>query len=214
MARFTSVIALLLLTGCPDDTVIVDPPVPSSGIQLIDGAYELRVLDITSIECEGVRGRDVIGQSLYGSLQTAGTDATFTFEGMELTGSHSGGWLSVSGSISSDEDPGCYETQDDDSDSSTSNDPKGGGTGCVDHEQPERAAYSVSIDAQVHSVRSAMADLAIDVEGCAISVVVSMAWGPGDGDSVVDDVEPEPRETKDDEAVGEEPSDDGAEDGE
>ena len=200
MVRFTSIFALLLLTGCPDETVVITP-VPDPGLQLIDGSYELRIIDITSIECDGVRGSDLIGQSLYASLETVGTGATLSVEGIELKGGHSGGILSVDGSVSYDYEVGCYEVEDSDGDdTSTSNDSddepdsgdsssgsggsstgsKGGGgsTGCVEPDEPETVTYSMALDAQVHSTRSAIGDLSIAMEGCSAEVVVSMSWGP------------------------------------
>lgn len=184
MIRFTSIFALLL-TGCPDETVVITP-VPDAGIQLIDGAYELHVIDVTSIECDGVRGRDLIGQTAYARLSTVGTNAAFNFEGIEMAGSHTAGWLSVDGSMSVDGDVSCFETQDvpsDDEDAEDSNESRGGGskgggsTGCAEQEESERATYNVALDAQVHSTRSAIGDLSIDMDGCAFSVVVSIAWG-------------------------------------
>ena len=223
MVRFTSIFALLLLTGCPDEVTPVPPPVQTGpGLQLIDGAYEMRVLDITSVECEGVRPRDLIGESLYGYLETSGTRADFNFEGVELKGSHANGQLSADGSVSMQYDCQYAETDEDaDSDESNSSSTRGGSSGgssggtsggadCGEPD-PEPTTYSVALAAQIYSERSAIADLSIDMEGCAVSVVVSMAWGP-EGDDPVVSKQTRENETGEEEGIEEEPCDEAQED--
>lgn len=169
-ARSSILLSVLLLTGCPDETVTVPPDEDSSspGVQLLDGDYELRVLDVTSIACEGVEASQFVGQSFYGALETRGTEATFSVDGYELAGSHRGGELSVEGELTYDyaEEPNHRG-----GDSG-----EGGGSEAPDSNMEAPHGW-MSLDAKIHSTRAGIGDLSFEMDGCSATVVVSLAFG-------------------------------------
>ena len=102
MIRFStifSLIALSTLTGCFDEEPIVLAPEPAPvGIELIDGSYEVQIVAVEEIACQGMRPRDLVGETLSMDLrQLNGPKVQMDWDGVALYGSMKDSALSVSG---------------------------------------------------------------------------------------------------------------------
>lgn len=95
-----SLIALSTLTGCFDEEPIVLPDDPTpSGVELIEGSYEVQIVAVEEIACQGMRPRDLVGETLYVDLaQLNGPKVRVDWDGLALYGSMKDSALSVSGS--------------------------------------------------------------------------------------------------------------------
>lgn len=203
-------LVLLALAGCYDEDRPIqrDPPGPDPvALALEEGAYEVQVLDVVSLACDGQRPADVVGQSLYGQLFVEEDQAGLDLQGWFLEGAMTGGQLSLAGELIWDEpvpvDDGDTAVDDDpdtDSDTDVDTSPPDSGGGADERpdedERPEELRGSMRLEAAIVSERLASGTLAVEMPGCAMELEVAMLFagrsGGGEEPPVYEEVEPVP----------------------
>ncbi|MFZ5476186.1 MAG: hypothetical protein ACOZNI_05370 [Myxococcota bacterium] len=204
-------LALSLLACWDDHDVIVDPPPPTDGPALRAGAYEIQILDVTSLACEGVRPQDVVGQSLSADLFVSGDRVEIDFEGWILTGDMSGGSLFADGTSEwaepVEEDDEVDYDDDEEADAPRGSDSGEAGAKCdadpgVPEEEERGDELYAAISATVISEHLGSGSLFVEAPGCSMDLEMAMLFVGPERDEDVVVVEPEPRE---EEEGGEEP---------
>jgi hypothetical protein len=198
----------LSLLACWEEETIVDVAEPTPAPALREGAYEIQVLGVEHMACEGVRPQDVVGQSLHANLRVAGETVAIDFEGWELAGTMADGALFAEGSATWEHDypddvdveaPGSVGAGESDADVDE------GEVGYEEEEAPRDEppageGFYAALDVDVMSERLGGGFLTLEMPGCSFDLEVAMLFGaPGEPPVVV--VPDEPAE----EPGGEEP---------
>lgn len=91
--------ALLFLFGCPDIDPVPMPQRPDagSGLRLTDGAYELKIVAVDDLNCDGSQPQDLIGETIEVDIESDEDVALISFDGWLLEGSYSGSTLYAEG---------------------------------------------------------------------------------------------------------------------
>ncbi len=201
---------LFFLAGCPDETVIVDPPAShQKAPKLASGEYGVLVVGVTRAECDGLREQDVWGMKLPMSLRVNGTSNVADLAGFQLFGEFKRGNLLLEADgapvvkTTSDED---HQDEPDDGDDTRAASSTEGGEGedreecsdCddsgdredrddrdepdddVDHGERPEEMF-IALDLRVSSTRDASGVFVYEARGCSIEAQVVVHRFEDDG---------------------------------
>jgi uncharacterized membrane protein YgcG len=194
---------LSMLGGCPDDTVIIDPPAPTAPM-LASGVYALRMESVERWDCRAARPGEVFGEGLELNLRVRGGQATADLQGLPMTGVAEPGFVYLDYSEAYPEpvvmDEGEEPTPDDDEDADhdesygdedreDEDEDTRGGAKCEVEEDGEdsmpdydgdedvaQPRFGISLDLAAIDPHNADGILVVEVEGCSAEVNVSAAW--------------------------------------
>lgn len=200
--RRASLCALLALAACDDHDVIVDPPADEARPVLAAGTYQMRIVDVAELACEGMSRGELVGQSVSAELAVRGDAVTFAFGGWVLRGDMADGNLYVEGTV---ED---VVVEHDDDDTDTDVDTGEDEDGVVSEEDDREAACAdapedtedrddredredredegdspppgdgfVSLDARILAIDQADGRLSFSLPGCEMDLAVVLERG-------------------------------------
>jgi hypothetical protein len=214
VVRPWSFLVLLALSACEDP--LFPSPAPARRVLLEAGSYELRVVGVQSVDCDGATPRDFIGKVLPAELALSSRNAFLSVDGLVLHGDMSGGDLYVEGSVEpeppvmeDDREPG-EPGGDGDADvppDSGSTGSGSSGSGGATEPGPRPDAPFASLDAAIRDPHFAEGAMRVSAPRCEVDLDVALAFVEGGDRPIAVEETTEPDEPTEPPARGSEDED-------